>query len=62
MEAHVWTSSQCLRNEIEFDVDNDDDDDNKDNVVMMVAFGYYTIVRARIILFFCFAEINHICD
>ena len=47
MEAHVWTSSQCLRNEIDFDVDNDDDDDNKDNVVMTVAFGYYTTVREK---------------
>lgn len=51
-----------MRNEIEFDVDNDDDDDNKDNVVMTVVFGYYIIVRVKIIFFFCFVEINYICD
>ena len=29
------------------DDDDDDDDDNKDNVVMTVAFGYYTTVREK---------------
>ena len=33
--------SMLSRYDIDFDID-DDDDDKKDNVIMMVAFGYHT--------------------